>query len=145
MVSAVAGGVAGPVAQKAIEFLGEFFHKHSPAAREESEKRAMVFLASLAQRIDLLENANPGGGEKISSALADPDFNAVLDGAVRAAVRTGSREKQEILANTVAERLVADPESTVALSMSAATDTIARLSGRHLTTLCVMTLVGHPG
>jgi len=152
VTSVVVGAAAGVATKELItkawhsgeRWLKSFFKDHEPKAQEAARVNALDFLAELAGRVQAIEESVasiPDAREQIQNALSDPDFSALLQAAMIASGRTDSPEKHKLLARAVSERLLAGPESLIALATNLACDAIPHLSPKHLRCLGIMTLV----
>ena len=148
IAAAAIGGVAGEVA-KAIylgtvqPWIDQYFDRYLPAARRAAERNTIDFLATLSLRVQALEGAASQAQmvERVESALNDPDVAFTFHEAVLSGARTGSRARHELLAQIVAERLRATPNSSKAVASNQAVEVIKHLSTEHLEVLGLLALI----
>jgi hypothetical protein len=143
-LGAVVGGAAGKFVEKAWDsgerWLSSYFQDHRDKARQGATVNAMQFLNALAARIAILER-NGLAPEHLEAALDHPDFAATLQEAMLGSARTESREKHELFARLVADRLKSGAESTLALATRAASEAISLATARQLRVLGLLTTV----
>jgi hypothetical protein len=94
-------------------------------------------VAKLTSRFDDLDAAR----ERINASLDEPDVWVLLEVASTAAGFTSDELKHSALARAVAERLVADTDSTEALASAHAVEIISKLTPHHLQLLGLVALV----
>jgi hypothetical protein len=135
---AVGGGVSA-VAELVVKYGGGWlldkFRGHPPKAQQTAVQNAVVFLADLAQRLKILEEISSSEEDfkdRIGLALEDPDFTATVHTALLAASRTPDREKHDVLARLVADRLLADAESLRAVTTRIGVEAVGNLTSRQL-------------
>jgi hypothetical protein len=98
-----------------------------------------ILESEMHQRISI--GISPDGYERIEGNLDDPDFAYIVRQATIASARTSSPDKHKLLARAVMERLLAKPESIVALASSLACEVIPCLTPSHLTFLGLLTTI----
>lgn len=135
LASAAAGGVAGKIAEKAIDFLHELVRGQGPAVQKASAENALAMLLDLQARLKSLEEG------QVEAALRNPDVAATLREGIVGAARTSDESKHRLLARAVAERVVAKDESTHALASNLAVEIVPRLTLAQLNFLAVAALV----
>lgn len=149
---AVFSGIVGAASRKFVDdawdlgkgWLDEYFSKHQPKAQEKAQENALDFLVELGNRIQELEKQAENDSvfrERIEKTLSDPDFSALLQDALISSARTSSKEKHNLLANVVSDRLLAEQESLKALATNMVVDVIPHLSPNQLKLLGLMTVI----
>lgn len=103
------------------------------------------FVDELRRRIAVMREERSISEDEIEAARHSPEFAAVLQKALISAAQTENREKHQILARIVAERLAAEPESVEALASKLALDAIPNMASKHLRILGFSTQVLHLG
>ena len=152
VTTALIAGIAGSASKKFIDeawdsgkgWLDEYFFKYQPEAQEKAKENALDFLVELGNRIQTLEEKSEEDSVitlQISSALSDPDFSKLLQNALISSARTSSKDKHQLMADVVSDRLIAKPESLKALVSSMIVDVIPHLSSKHLLLLGLITTV----
>ncbi|AUB55247.1 hypothetical protein BK007_03935 [Methanobacterium subterraneum] len=148
LFSALGGAVATKFVSEAWDlgknWLDDYFYKHQPVAQENAQKNALDFLVELGNRIQKIEENNEDDSitkEKIINSLSDPDFSALLQNALISSARTSSKDKHNLLAHIVSDRLLANPESLKALISGMVVDVVPHLSSKHLKLLGLMVVV----
>lgn len=148
VISAAAGGVAGKLIEKAWErgekWLSKYQEDHHPKAQEKGIQNALDFLNYLALKIGELEKKadNPKiFKSRMRTCLEDPDFSVLLKNAILTSSRTKDKEKHEILARIVSERLNCDSESLIALTSFIACEAVGYLTPNQLRLLGIAELV----
>jgi hypothetical protein len=108
--------------------------RHPGEAQEVAISNVDDLFERLGQRVDALEefSSEEDFRDRFVVALRDPDFTLTLQAAVLAGARTPSHEKHDILAFIVAERLLHDADSLVAVASSMAVEAVARLAQNQL-------------
>jgi hypothetical protein len=133
-LGAVAGGAAGKFTEKAYDSLsvwvGEYFNTHQPKAKEKAQQNGLDFLVELSQRVQILEQSERVSKEQIETAQEDPNFSDALHKSLMVAAQTDNKDKHILLANTLSERLAAEPESLLALTSKMSLDVISNVSVR---------------
>lgn len=148
LLSAVGGATAKKFVDDAWDlgkgWLDDYFVKHQPEAKENAQENALDFLVELGNRIQKLEEKAEDSSiinEQIKSSLSDPDFSVLLQNALISSARTSSREKHNLMALVVSDRLIAYQESVKMLTSNMVIDVIPHLSPKHLKLLGLMTAV----
>ena len=145
VLGALIGGAAGKFAGKAVElgcnWLAERFKGHLEKAKEKAQENALDFLAQLAQRVKTLEEQGEQYKEIINESLNQPDFSALLQKAVMSSAQTEDKQKHEILARLVADRLTKGSESLVSLTSHLACDAISHLTIKQMKILGILAVV----
>lgn len=128
-LGAAVGGAAGKFAEKAWDagekWLTTYFKNHHQKAQEQAKVNAADFLADLAQQVKKLEESNEVPRDRIEGAQEHPDFSVALQKALLSAAQTDDKDKHQLLARLLADRLKAAPESLIALATKMACDAIA--------------------
>jgi hypothetical protein len=142
-ISAAVGGVAGKFADKAWDlgekWLSSYFKDHAPKAREEAEQNSLDFLSELAQRVKMLEQQGEQNKKLIEDSLNHPDFSVLLQKAIISSAQTDDKQKHELLARLVSDRLTKGSESLFALSSKLACDAVPMLNVRQVKILGLLT------
>lgn len=148
LLSAVGGATAKKFVDDAWDlgkgWLNDYFVKHQPEAKENALENALDFLVELGNRIQKLEEKAEDSSimnEQIKNSLSDPDFSVLLQNALISSARTSSKEKHNLMALVISDRLIAYPESVKMLSSDRVIDVIPHLSPKHLKLLGLMTAV----
>jgi len=135
-ISAAAGGIAGKFVEKAwdsgAKWLSNYFKDHEPKAREEAERNSLDFLSQLAERVKLLEHQKEENTKLIEDSLNHPDFSVLLQKAIISSAQTNNKQKHELLARLVSDRLTKEPESLFGLSSKLACDAVSMLNVRQM-------------
>ncbi|VTX88211.1 LPO_1073/Vpar_1526 family protein [Acinetobacter ursingii] len=138
-LGAVAGGAAGKFTEKAYDSLsvwvGEYFNTHQPKAKEKAQQNGLDFLVELSQRVQVLEQSGRVPKEQIETAQEDPNFSDALHKSLMVAAQTDNKDKHILLANTLSERLAAEPESLLALTSKISLDVISNITPNQLNIL----------
>jgi hypothetical protein len=141
-ISATVGGVAGRFAEKAWglgeRWLSEYLRGHAPKAQEKGQQNALDFLSELAQRVKKLEQQRERYGRSIEDSLGDPSFSVLLQKAMISSAETSDKQRHELLARLVSDRLTTQSESPFALSSKLACDALSALNVRQLKILGVL-------
>lgn len=142
-ISAAAGGVAGKFVDRAWnlgeKWLSSYFKDHAPKAREEAEQNSLDFLNQLAERVKTLEQQGEQYKKTIEDSLNHPDFSALLQKATISSAQTDDKQKHELLARLVSDRLTKGSESLFALSSKLACDAVSMLNLRQMKILGLLT------
>lgn len=144
-LGAALGGAAGKFTEKAWDagerWLNRFFRDHAPAANEAAQLNSARFLVELGRHIKALEDSQRVSRHVIETAQDNPQFSVILQRAILGASQTADAEKHRVLAQLVAERLAADPESTFALAVRPACDAVPVLNSAQLRLLALAVAV----
>jgi len=122
------------------QWFGRPIETARAAALQNTDDFGDCLAAQLQQREGIVDD-DPAVAARVAAAMEDPDVLAVLCDAIRSAARTDSRERHELLARLVADRLLVDAGSPLALNASMACEAIRRLAPRHLRLLAVIVYV----
>lgn len=143
-----AQGAAGKLVERGIDAGLEWVRAHLGRYGDETQARAEAnqhdFLRELANRVQRMEEDFRANGQEepaLEDRLTDPDFSAMLQDALIASARTGSADKHSLLAQAVATRLGAPPESAEAVLCTAAVEVIPRLTHNQLNILGLLTFM----
>lgn len=143
LISAAAGGVAGKFVEKAWDsgqkWLFDRFKDHLPKAQEQAEQNSLDFLAELAQRVKTVEQQGGQYKKIIDDSLNHPDFSVLLQKAIISSAQTDDKQKHELLARLVSDRLTKEPESLFGLSSKLACDAVSMLNVRQMKILGLLT------
>lgn len=143
LISAAAGGVAGKFVEKAWDlgekWLADYLKGHAPKAQERAQQNALDFLGELAQRVKRLEEQAEEQRVTIDDSLSDPGFSSLLQKAMISSAETNDKEKHELLARLVSDRLSTQSESPFALSSKLACDALSALNAKQLKMLGMLT------
>jgi hypothetical protein len=135
-ISAAVGGIAGKFVDKAWDlgekWLSSYFKDHLPKAREKAGQNSLDFLSELARRVKVLEQQGERYKVAIEDSLNHPDFSVLLQKAMISSAQTDDKQKHELLARLVSDRLTKEPESLFALSSKLACDAVPMLNVRQL-------------
>lgn len=127
-LGAAVGGAAGKFVEKVWDsgekWIQSYFKDHKEVAQQKATDNTMDFLNELAQRVKQLEDSNQISKDKIETAQDHPDFSVMLQKALLSSAQTESKDKHQILARLVSERLKLEPESILALGSKMACDAI---------------------
>lgn len=132
------GGAGGKAVQliwdSGQRWLVTYFQDHGERVVQRAQTNVLAFLSLLAARMEQLEhdNTDDAFAARVAAALDDPDFSAVLRDAILGAARTDDHQKHVVLARLVAERLVADDDSTIAASVGVAVPVVPHLTSKQL-------------
>ena len=142
-ISAAAGGIAGKFVDRAWDsgekWISNYFKDHAPKAREEAEQNSLDFLNQLAERVKTLEQQGEQYKNTIEDSLNHPDFSVLLQKATISSAQTDNKQKHELLARLVSDRLTKGSESLFALSSKLACDAIPMLNVRQMKFLGLLT------
>jgi hypothetical protein len=136
VISGAVGGIAGKFAEKAWgtgqKWISSYFKDHAPKAIEKANENSLDFLAQLAQRVKTLEQQGEQNKRLIEDSLDHPDFSVLLQKAMISSAQTSDKQKHEILARLVSDRLTKESESLFALSSQLACDAVPKLNVRQM-------------
>lgn len=145
VLGAAIGGVAGKFVEKAWnlgeKWISSYFKDHAPKAKEQAQKNSLDFLSELAKRVKKLEEQGEQQKKIIKNSLNQPDFSVLLQKALISSAQTKNKQKHEILANIVADRLSRESESLLALCGQQAVDIVPLLNSRQMKILAFLTTV----
>ena len=132
VISGAAGGVAGVFSKEVWDlgknWINSYFKDHAPKAIAKAEQNSLDFLVQLAQRVKTLEEQGEQHREIITESLNQPDFSALLQKAWMSSAQTEDKQKHELLARLVADRLTKETESMFALASRQACDAVSMLT-----------------
>jgi len=132
IISGAAGGVAGVFSKEVWDlgknWINSYFKDHAPKAIAKAEQNSLDFLVQLAQRVKTLEEQGEQYREIITESLNQPDFSALLQKAWMSSAQTEDKQKHELLARLVADRLTKETESMFALASKKACDAVSMLT-----------------
>jgi hypothetical protein len=143
LISGAAGGVAGKFVEKAWDsgekWLSSYFKDHAPKAKEKAEQNSLDFLNQLAERLKLLEQQGEQNKKLIEDSLNHPDFSVLLQKAMISSAQTDDKQKHELLARLVSDRLTKESESLFALCSKLACDAVSMLNVKQMKFLGLLT------
>lgn len=141
------GGAAGKFVDKALDaggkWLTSYFENHHEKAKAKGAENAQEFLQNLAGRVAKLEREQRVSAEALAGASEHPDFSITLQKALLSAAQTDDKNKHDLLARLVAERIQAPPESMVSLASKLACEVISYLTPGQLMILGLATSIYH--
>lgn len=144
-ISGAVGGIAGKFAEKAWgagqKWVSSYFKDHAPRAIEKANENSLDFLAQLAQRVKTLEEQGEQNKRLIEDSLNHPDFSVLLQKAIISSAQTDDKQKHELLARLVSDRLTKGSESLFALSSKLACDAVSMLNVRQMKILGLLTIL----
>ncbi len=131
-LGAAIGGATGKFVEKAWDsgerWITNYYQDHRPNALTTAHSNSSEFLADLAQRIGNLEKMTPGAKEKIEISQDQPDFSVLLQKAIIGAAQTNDKNKHQLLASIIANRLISSSETMISLTSKIAVDVIPNLT-----------------
>jgi len=144
-IGAAIGGAAGKFAEKTLtlsaKWLAERFKGHLRKAQEKAQQNTLDFIEQLAQKVKTLEEQGEQYKEIINESLSQPDFSTLLQKAVISSAQTEDKQKHELLARLVADRLTKESESLFSLTSQLACDAISRMNIKQMKILgCLATV-----
>ncbi len=144
-VGAAIGGAAGKFVDKAWnlgeKWISSYLKDHEPKAIEKAKQNSLEFLSDLAQRVKNLEEQGQKHKKTIEDCLNQPDFSILLQKAMISSAQTDDKQKYELLARLVSDRLSQGSESLFTLTSQLACDAISRLSINQMKILGVLATV----
>ncbi|HDM77501.1 MAG TPA: hypothetical protein ENG51_13690 [Deltaproteobacteria bacterium] len=148
-LGAAVGGAAGKFVEKAWDsgekWIASYFANHHEKSQKKAKENTLSFLTELASRVEALEKNRVIPPERISAAQEHPEFSVVLQKAMISASQTTNKEKHQLLARLVAERMKASPESMLALTSKMACDAISYTTPDQLKILGLVTNIMYIG
>lgn len=139
------GGAAGKFVEKAWDsgekWLASYFANHREKAQEAARTNAAEFLNELATRIKMLESIQSVKQDDIETAQDHPDFSAALQKALLSSAQTDNKEKHQLLARLISERIKTGPESLLSLASKMACDAISYTSSQQLRVLGLQSIL----
>lgn len=145
LLAGAAGGAAGKFTEIAMEtgkqWIGNYFNNHQPKAQQQAQQNGLDFLTELATRVQTLERNNQVTQEKIEKIQEDPDFSAALQKALISSAQTQNKEKHQVLAEILAQRLTVESESLEALTTKMSLDVVSFLTSNQLNILGLITFL----
>ena len=144
-IGAAIGGAAGKFVDKAWnlgeKWISSYLKDHEPKAIEKAKQNSLEFLSYLAQRVKNLEEQGQKQKKTIEDCLNQPDFSILLQKAMISSAQTDDKQKYELLARLVSDRLSQGSESLFTLTSQLACDAISRLSINQMKILGVLATV----
>lgn len=145
ILGAAIGGAAGKFFEKAWnqgeKWISNYFKDHAPKAIEKAQQNSLEFLNELAKKVKNLEEQGEKYKSIIEESLNQPDFSVLLQKSMISSAQTKDKQKHEILARIVADRLSQDSESLLALCSQQAAEVIPLLNSRQMKILAFLTTV----
>ena len=143
LIAASVGGAAGKFTELAIqqskEWVDVYFNKHRPTAIQKAQQNTSDFLIELSNRVTQLESK----GAELKDVLEDPEFSSALQKAVIASSETENKEKHQLLAEVLANRLKSETESRQALLAKMSLNIIPFLTSEQITLLKILAMFHH--
>lgn len=141
-LGAAVGGAAGKFVEKAWDsgekWITSYFADHRPKAIAQAQANSADFLNDLAQRIKVLEDRGAISKQDIETAQEHPDFSVALQKAMLTAAQTDDKQKHQLLARTLSERLGATPEGLRAMASKMALDAIGYMTPSQMKLLALV-------
>jgi hypothetical protein len=146
-------GVAGNLVTEAAKavyrwgrsWIADAIGESVPTANAKAEENALALARELDARLGHLELLPHLGSETlrdtVRAALEDPDLVATIHQGVLIGARTSSRERHQILASVIAERLRAKTDTSKATAGNLAVTAVQHLGADHLQILGLLALV----
>jgi hypothetical protein len=138
-LGAAVGGATGKFVEKAWDsgekWIASYFENHQPKAIEQAKKNSAEFLEEVTNRIKKFEDQNEASKNQIESAQEHPDFSATLHKALLTSATTDNKQKHQLLARVIAERLVSSPEGLKAMTSRMACEVIGNMTTNQLNIL----------
>ncbi|MEA2339005.1 MAG: hypothetical protein QOE82_3012, partial [Thermoanaerobaculia bacterium] len=135
-IGAAVGGAAGKLAEKAWDssevWLRERFGSHRQEAQQRARNNAAQFVQHLAIQVGVFEHDRRLSEDEIENEESNPQFARLLEQTILNAAETNDESKHDLLARLVANRLVSQSETTLALASQLSSDAIARSTRRQL-------------
>ncbi len=132
IISGAVGGAAGAFSKEVWglgkNWIDTYFKNHAPKAIEKAEQNSLDFLAQLAQRVKILEEQGGKQRKSIEDSLNQPDFSALLQKAMISSAQTEDKQKHELLARLVADRLTKQSDSLFSLTSQVACEAVSGLN-----------------
>lgn len=132
----VASGLATVWSMEAVAWIKSYFNDHHPSAVQKAQKNTSDFLIELSNRVMQLESK----GVELKNVLEDPEFSSALQKAVIASSETESKEKHQLLAEVLANRLKSEAESRQALLAKMSLNIIPFLTPKQIELLSLIAL-----
>jgi hypothetical protein len=139
---AAVGGAAGKFVEKAWDsgekWITSYFCDHRPKAIAQAQENSADFLNELAKRIKALEDRGAISKHDIETAQEHPDFSIALQKALLTAAQTDDKQKHQLLARALSERLGAKPEGLRAMASKMALDAIGYMTPSQMKLLALV-------
>lgn len=132
----VASGLATVWSMEAVAWVKSYFNDHHPSAVQKAQQNTSDFIIELSNRVIQLENK----GLDLKNVLEDPEFSSALQKAVIASSETENKEKHQLLAEVLANRLTSQNESREALLAKMSLNIIPFLTAEQLKLLSLIAL-----
>lgn len=144
-LGAAIGGAAGKFVDKAWnlgeKWISSYFKDHAPKAIEKAQLNSLEFLSDLAKRVKNLEKQGVQQKKIIEDSLNHPDFSVLLQKAMMSSAQTEDKQKHELLARLVSDRLTKDSDSLFTLTNQTACDAIPRINANQMKILGLLATV----
>lgn len=142
IISGAVGGATGVFSKEVWDlgknWIGTYFKDHAPKAIAKAEQNSLDFLAQLAQRVKNLEEQGEQQKKVIVDSLNQPDFSILLQKAMVSSAQTEDKQKHELLARLVTERLTTESESMLGLASQIACDVVPKLTVNQMSILSLL-------
>jgi hypothetical protein len=143
IVSSAIGGAAGSfikeITSNGVKWLVELVTAQSPEMQAAAKKNMENFIARLAQRVERLESEIPADkSELFRASLNHPSSALLIKTAIIDSAITDNNEKHELLAELIAQRLIAEADDMLALAGTAACQVVNSLTSRQIKILSVL-------
>ncbi len=142
LISAAVGGVAGKFVDKAWnlgeKWISTYFKDHLPTAKAKAQQNSLDFLNELAKRVKNLEEQGEQHKDIIEDSLNQPDFSILLQKAMISSAQTDNKQKHELLARLVSDRLSEGSETLFTLTSQLACEAISRLNIKQMKILGIL-------
>ena len=139
---AAIGGATSKFVEKAWDagenWVSSYFANHGAKAKEKARVNSLEFLAGLAKKVEDLEKKDQKNKELIENALSHPDFSILLQKAILSSAQTEDKQKHELLARLISDRLTNTSDSIHALTSKLATDAISAMTTNQLKLLALI-------
>lgn len=141
-VSGAAGSFIEKIASNGMQWLFALVTAQSPEMQAMAKKNMENFVVRLAERVERLEREIPADKSVIfKSSLNHPSNALLIKNAIVDAATTDNEDKHALLAELIAQRLVANADDMIALAGAAACSIVDCLSTRQIKMLAILTTV----
>jgi len=118
-----------------LSFIKNYFLNHADDIKENAEKNAQEFLHTLDNDMKIVAEQLKAHETVVNENLKSPDFSKTLEQAIKIATITKDRDKKDVLASLITERLFNIDESTESLIIKMACQKIESLNFTQLSVL----------